>query len=91
MKTKVVVLDSFMHGRTHYVRNEATTFSKPEAEELEKKGLVRIEGEAAADEGVDDLLGAGKMEPLTSNKMASAPDNKKEPATTHEATKPKAK
>jgi hypothetical protein len=75
MKTKVTVLDSFVHGRHDYKRGQETTFSKPEAEELEKAGLVTIGGEAA-DDGVDDLLGSEKMEPLTLNKMEQAPDNK---------------
>jgi len=75
-KVKVKALDAFSHGRLNTRPGETYTMSTGDAEDLEKLGLVKIEGEAA-DEEVDDLVGDGKkMAPLTSNKMEAKHENK---------------
>lgn len=86
MKTNVKALDSFVHGRVHMTAGDKYEFSKGEAEELQKAGLVEIVGqeedapEPAAQveevtQPVADEQGA-KMTEAPENKMADAPENK---------------
>lgn len=73
---KIKALDSFSHGRLRMVLDEMANIRRDDAEDLEKAGLITIEGGADSD-AVDDLVN-GKMEPITQNKMDKAPSNKQQ-------------
>lgn len=72
---KVKALDAFSHGRLHMERGGTANINSYDADDLERARLVEIIGEADPDE-LDDVLGQ-KMEPMSSNKMDNAPENKK--------------
>lgn len=88
--TKVKALTSFVHGRVQMHQGDEQEFSKGDADDLVKAGMVQIVADdpqpepQPADDGVDDLLGEEKAEPAPENKMEAAPKNKAE-------AKPKAK
>lgn len=69
MKTKVKVKEIFYHIKTPYAVGEETEFTKGDAEDLAKAGLVEI---------LDDKAPAAdtKMEAAPKNKMADSPVNK---------------
>ena len=69
MKTKVKVKEVFYHGKTPYAIGEEAEFTKGDAEDLAKSGLVELVGNQA--EPAEAKMGA---EP--ENKMADAPANK---------------
>lgn len=88
MKSNVKALTSFVHGRVKMEEGDEHEFTKAEADELFKAGLVmhvtyeqEAEKSAFADEDVGDLLGEGeqKMDDAPENKMEAAPKNKAEP------------
>lgn len=84
MKTKVKAVTSFVHGRTYMRSGDEAEFTKGEAEDLEKVGLVQrldADGQTApADEQDDasDMLGGDeeKADSAPSNKMEPEPKNK---------------
>lgn len=80
MKTQVIANTSFMHGRVHLEAGQTGEFSKGDADDLAKAGLVRIadsqsteqpeSSEPVVDISTDDLLGDGtKMDDAPANKM----------------------
>ena len=71
---KIKSLTSFSHGRLVARPDEVYSINANEADELAAAGLCEIVGDAGEDE-IDELVGS-KMEPVTSNKMASKPANK---------------
>jgi hypothetical protein len=71
---KIKAKDAFSHGRLNMARGETANINKIEAEDLEKAGLVAIEGDAGED-SLDDLVG-GKAEPILANKMDKPVANK---------------
>jgi hypothetical protein len=75
MLIQVEALESFMHGRSNYVRGDSLSVPKSEADELEASGLVNAVGET--NEGAGGLLAPeAKASPAPANKMAAAPRNK---------------
>ncbi|MFC0134239.1 hypothetical protein CR105_26395 [Massilia eurypsychrophila] len=75
MLIKVNALESFMHGRSNFVRGDSLSVPKSEADELEASGLVKAVGEAS--KGDDGLASPeAKASPAPANKMAAAPRNK---------------
>lgn len=85
MKTKAIALDSFAHGARQYAAGDSGEFSKGEAEELRKAGLVSFEDAAPqtgvadskpAEDDLEDLVGGDKADPAPQNKMEPAPANK---------------
>lgn len=76
MKTKVKALDSFVHGRTHLVAGDEAEFSKGEADELLKAGLVEIAGQQEEVAPPDASQQDAKMDDEPQNKMEAAPENK---------------
>jgi hypothetical protein len=76
MKVKIKALDHFTHGRVTLSRGtEHDGFTKMEAEELAKKGLVEIIDGAPQGDVEEDLIGT-KEAPEHDNKMAAKPSNK---------------
>lgn len=74
MKVNVKALSSFQHGRVDAKRGVTyDDFSKGEAEDLAKAGLVEIVGE-------DHPEPETKMQAPVENKMADAPANKRKKA-----------
>lgn len=71
MKIKVIALSSFAHGAEMYHEGRPGEFTKGEADDLEKAGLVEIVKGDSADE---DLV--GKMDDAPQNKMAEPVSNK---------------
>lgn len=69
MQVNVTVKSAFYHGNKPYVVGEKATFTKAEANDLEKSGQVEISGDAEAEVET-------KMEAAPKNKMADAPVNK---------------
>ena len=90
MKTTVIAVSSFMHGRVHMTAGETGEFSKGDAEDLEKAGLVRVEGSAQPAQPSDpepqttheddDILGDKAADPVE-NKMDLTPANKQQQRT----------
>lgn len=88
MKVKIEALEAFSHYAllaapgAGPLEGGLYSIAKGEAQELEKKGLVRIVGddEEVPQTGVtdsqDDLLGGEKMADDVQNKMEPAPANK---------------
>lgn len=72
MHTKVKALTSFVHGATVLSHGQEAHFTKGDAEELAKSGLVEI----VTHDDSDSLLGDEKMAGDIDNKMAKAPANK---------------
>lgn len=70
MKVNVKALSSFQHGQIDAKRGMPYEFSKGEADDLAKAGLVEIVDEAKPEQET-------KMQPATENKMADAPANKR--------------
>lgn len=70
MKVNATVKSPFYHGNTPYAEGETGQFTKAEANDLEKSGLIEIGGEA--EEEADT-----KMDAAPENKMADAPANKR--------------
>lgn len=56
MNTRVKAITAVMHGRIHLQPGEEGQFSKGDAEELQKSGLVTILGDAPAIGGADSEL-----------------------------------
>lgn len=73
-KVKVKALDAFSHGRLNAHMGGIYTMNDVDAKDLEKLGLVALEGDAD-DDAADDTA-SGKMEQITSNKMAQKLANK---------------
>lgn len=74
MKVKATVKSHFVHGNQPFAEGDTGEFTKAEATDLEKSGLIVIGEDAPAEE---DLLGDGeKMAGTPENKMADAPRNK---------------
>lgn len=73
MKTKVKVKEIFYHGKTPYAIGDEPEFTKGEADELAKAGLVQV----VEDKPIDTpRLQDVKMADTPENKMAEAPANK---------------
>ena len=70
---KIKAKDRLSHGRLMMDQDQVETIEADEARELEKAGLVTIEG---GEEEADDLLGETKMAPITANKMEKPASNK---------------
>lgn len=70
MKVNVTIKSQFVHGNKPYIPGEPAQFTKAEANDLEKSGLVEVGGDVE-DESVDS-----KMADAPENKMADAPANK---------------
>ncbi len=70
MNTKVKALSSFVHGRVQLQQGQEAEFTKGDADELAKSGLVEIVG------GGEDHTETKMAEPVE-NKMADAPANKR--------------
>lgn len=70
MNVNVKALSNVAHGRVNVAKGASFVVNKVEAGELEKAGLVEITGDN------NDEPEHTKMEPIVSNKMASAPANK---------------
>lgn len=75
MKIKVKALQRFFHGRQMADAGGEYEFTKGDAEQMEKNGLVEIVGESDPAET--------KMADPVENKMADAPDNKMERPTSN--------
>lgn len=73
MKVKATVKSHFVHGNQPFAEGDTGEFTKAEAADLEKSGLI-VTGEDVPAE--DDLLGDEKAAPPADNKMAEAPRNK---------------
>lgn len=73
MKTKVKALQTFVHGRERAEIDGEYQFTKGDAEDLAKAGLVEIVEEKAIE---TPRLQDVKMEDAPENKMAEAPSNK---------------
>jgi len=73
MKTKVKALQKFYHGNKMVEQGRPDHFSKGEAEELAKAGLVEIVDDKAID---TPRLQDVKMADAPENKMADTPANK---------------
>jgi len=69
MKVNATVKAPFYHGNTPYAEGDQGQFTKAEANDLEKSGLIEIGGET---EEVET-----KMDAAPENKMADAPANKR--------------
>lgn len=69
MNIEVKALDSFLHGKHDVTRDQKFKVTKPEAEELEKSGLVEIVGDSEPQVET-------KMDAAPENKMVDAPANK---------------
>lgn len=73
MKVKATVKSHFVHGNQSFAEGDTGQFTKAEAADLEKSGLITV-GEDVTEE---DLLGDGeKQAPAVENKMAPAARNK---------------
>lgn len=73
MKTKVKALETFYHGKERAEIGGEYQFTKGDAEDLAKAGLVEIlEEKAVQTSRFQDM----KMEDAPENKMADAPANK---------------
>ena len=70
MKVNAKIKSSFVHGNKPYAPGGEGQFTKAEANDLEKSGLIEISGDA--EEDPDDT----KMADAPENKMADAPANK---------------
>lgn len=73
MKTKVKVLQKFYHGNKMVEQGKPASFTKGDAEDLAKAGLVEIVEDKAID---TPRLQDVKMADTPENKMADAPSNK---------------
>lgn len=73
MKTKVKALQKFYHGNKMVEQGKRADFTKGEADELAKAGLVEVVEEKPI--GTPRLQDV-KMEDAPENKMADAPRNK---------------
>lgn len=73
MKTKVKALQKFYHGNKMVEQGKRADFTKGEADELAKAGLVEVvEDKAIEAPRLQDV----KMADAPENKMAEAPANK---------------
>lgn len=71
MKVNAKIKSSFYHGNKPYAPGDEAQFTKAEANDLEKSGLIEITGEA------DEEQAETKMADAPENKMADAPANKR--------------
>lgn len=69
MQVNATVKSPFYHGNKPYAEGDSAKFTKAEANDLEKSGLIEIGGDAEEET-------EAKMEPAVDNKMADAPANK---------------
>lgn len=69
MKTKVKALQKFYHGNKMIEPGKSASFTKGEAEEMSKAGLVEIVEDASPESET-------KIDAAPENKMADAPRNK---------------
>lgn len=72
MKVKAIAKTHFVHGNTPYAEGQPGEFTKAEAHDMEKSGLITV-GDDVTEE---DMLGNVKMDDAPANKMSDAPDNK---------------
>lgn len=95
-KIQVTAISSFMHGRVHMNAGETGEFSKGDAEDLEKAGLVRVGDSAQSEQTGDpgpqaapvvndaaqdeDDILGDKAADPVENKMDPAPANKQQRA-----------
>lgn len=79
MKVKAIAKTHFVHGNTPYAEGEPGEFTKAEAHDMEKSGLITI-GDDVTEE---DMLGGVKMDDAPANKMAETADNKMERPTSN--------
>lgn len=70
MKVNATVKSPFYHGNKPFAEGDMRQFTKAEAHDLEKSGLIEIGGEVSEDEQET------KMADAPENKMAEAPANK---------------
>jgi hypothetical protein len=70
MKVNAKIKSSFVHGNKPYAPGDEGQFTKAEANDLEKSGLIEVGSE------VEDEQAETKMAHAPENKMAEAPANK---------------
>lgn len=70
MKVNAKIKSSFVHGNKPYAPGDEGQFTKAEANDLEKSGLIEISGEA------EEEPAETKMSDAPENKMAGAAANK---------------
>lgn len=73
MKVEATAKSHFVHGNQHFAEGDKGQFTKAEASDLEKSGLITV-GDDVSEE---DLLGDGeKQAPAVENKMEKPVANK---------------
>jgi len=70
MKVNATVKVPFYHGNKPYAENEQGQFTKAEAHDLEKSGLIEVGSDVESET-------QAKMAEAPENKMADAPANKR--------------